>query len=83
MPRTEFDGREIVKALTSFDYRVVAHKGSHVKLRLDRPDLSTPRIVTVPLNSRDKISKDTFRSIAQQCGAKDFHEWCEWIEDNC
>ena len=83
MVRTSFDGREIIKALTSYDFRIVGRKGSHVKLRLDRPDLSQPRVVTVPLKDRDRISRDTHRSIAEQCGANDFHEWCAWIEENC
>lgn len=82
MVRTAFDGRDIIKVLTSYDYRVVDREGSHVKLRLDRPDLDEPRIVTVPLQSRDEISTRTFRSIAEQCGAKDFHAWCEWIDEN-
>lgn len=80
--RTVFDGIEIVKALTSYDYRIVSHRGSHVKLRLDREDVDEPRIVTVPLKSRDEISTATFRSIAEQCGADDFHAWCDWIAEN-
>lgn len=83
MVRTAFDGREIVSALTKYDYRVVGRTGSHVKLRLDRADLDEPRIVTVPLKSRDEISRNTFRSIADQCGANDYHDWCEWIDTNC
>lgn len=82
MVRTAFDGLDIIKALTSHDYRVVDRTGSHVKLRLDRPDLDEPRIVTVPLASRDNIPSGTLRSIADQCGANDFHAWCEWIDEN-
>lgn len=82
MVRTAFDGWEIIKVLRSYDYQLVGRTGSHVKLRLDRSDLDEPRIVTVPLKSRDDISRDTFRSIADQCGATDFHAWCEWIDEN-
>ena len=82
MVRTVFDGLEIISARTKFDYVPVARKGSHVKLRLERPDLEEPRVVTVPLQSGDDISQDTFRSIADQCGAHDFYEWCRWIEAN-
>lgn len=83
MVRTAFDGEEIANALLGFDYRIVDRKGSHLKLRLDRDDLDEPRNVTVPLTSRDDIGTATFRSIADQCGASDFHEWCRWIDDNC
>ena len=31
----------------------------------------------------DLISQDTHRSIAEQCGANDFEEWCDWIDRNC
>lgn len=82
MARTSFDGSEIVSALTRFDYRIVARRGSHVKLRLERDDLDSTRIVTVPLTSRDDISQQTYRSIAEQCGASDFHEWCRWIDEH-
>jgi len=74
MVRTAFDCREIIKALTSYDYRIVDRTGSHVKLRLDRDDVDTVRNVTVPLTSRDEIGPSTYRSLADQCGATDFHE---------
>lgn len=83
MVRTAFDGQEIANALLSYDYRIVDRKGSHLKLRLDRDDLTETRNVTVPLTSRDNIGTSTFRSIADQCGADDYHEWCRWIDDNC
>ena len=41
------------------------------------------RIVTVPMHSEDKIPTGTLHSIADQCGADDFHAWCEWIDENC
>lgn len=81
MVRSAFDGLDIVKALTSYDYRIVDRTGSHVKLRLDRADIDEPRIVTVPLKSRDQIPTGTLRSISEQCGANDFRAWCEWIDD--
>lgn len=82
MVRTAFDGRDIIKGLTSYEYRIAGHERTHVKLRLDRDDRDEPRIVTVPLKSRAEISANTFRSIAEQCGADDFHEWCRWIDRN-
>lgn len=28
----------------------------------------------------DEIPVDILQKIADQCGAKDFNAWCEWIE---
>jgi len=36
----------------------------------------------VPIKPADRISQDTYRSIATQCRAGDFGEKCEWIERN-
>ena len=83
MVRTTFDGREIASVLLSYDYRIVDRTGSHLKLRLDRDDLDETRNGTVPLTSRDDIGTLTFRSIADQCGANDYREWCRWIDENC
>lgn len=33
--------------------------------------------------SEDEIPIGTLQSIADQCGADDFHAWCEWIDTNC
>ena len=30
-----------------------------------------------------EIKIGTFHSIADQCGAENFHAWCEWIDDHC
>jgi len=80
MPYAGFSGREIVKALRKMGYRPVGRQGSHVKLRYENNDTGEVRNVTVPLSSADEISQDTYRSIAKQCGATDFGDWCEWID---
>ena len=82
MVRTSFDGRTIAKVLRQHDYRPVGRVGSHLKLRWESPDTDEVRIVTVPMKSRDEIPTGTVRSIADQCGAKDFHEWCRWIDEH-
>jgi predicted RNA binding protein YcfA (HicA-like mRNA interferase family) len=79
----DFSGREIVKALRSKRYVPVGRTGSHVKLRYEHPETDEVRIVTVPLVDADRISQDTYRSIAEQCGASDFEKWVDWIERNC
>lgn len=83
MVYADFSGREIIKALRSKRYKPVGRSGSHVQLRYEHPNTGEVRTVTVPLKPSDEISQDTYRSIADQCGADDFHEWCRWIENNC
>lgn len=82
MAYAHFSGREIIKALRSMNYRVVSRTGSHVKMRTTTVSGET-RNVTVPITDADDISQDTYRSIADQCGAKDFDEWIDWIDRNC
>jgi predicted RNA binding protein YcfA (HicA-like mRNA interferase family) len=76
--RQRFTGREIVSVLTSMNYTPVDRTGSHLKLRYVHPETGETRNVTVPLGH--EISGDTLRNIADQCGAEDFHSWCEWID---
>ncbi len=82
MVRTSFSGREIAKVLQKHGYRQAGRKGSHLKLRYEHPVTDEVRIVTVPLKSEDDIPTGTLRSIADQCGAEDFHKWCHWIDEN-
>ncbi|MCH7660864.1 MAG: type II toxin-antitoxin system HicA family toxin [Euryarchaeota archaeon] len=82
MVRTAFDGRTIANVLTSHGYEPVDRTGSHLKLRYENPDTDEVRIVTVPMKSRDRIPQGTLRSIAEQCGAKNFREWCHWIDES-
>lgn len=82
MPYADFSGREIVKALVSMGFEPVDRTGSHVKLRKNPPSGQT-RDVTVPLKPADAISQDTYRSIADQCGAKEFEKWIDWIDRHC
>jgi predicted RNA binding protein YcfA (HicA-like mRNA interferase family) len=76
--RTRFTGREIVSTLTDMGYRPVDRTGSHLKLRYVHPETGERRNVTVPLGH--EIGGNTLRNIAEQCGANDFHAWCEWID---
>ncbi|WP_049982024.1 type II toxin-antitoxin system HicA family toxin [Halorubrum sp. BV1] len=80
MVRQRFTGREIVSVLTSMNYTPVDRTGSHLKLRYVHPKTGETRNVTVPIGH--EISGDTLRNIADQCGADDFHAWCEWIDEH-
>lgn len=82
MVYASFDGREIVKALCSMRYRPVGREGSHVKLRYEHPETDEVRVVSVPLTGSNHISQDTYRSMADQCGADDFEAWCECIDEH-
>lgn len=77
MGTTDFSGRDIVKVLRKHGYQYVSRTGSHVQLR-DVTDDGTVRNVTVPMY--DRIDVSLLQSIADQCGAQDFHSWCEWID---
>lgn len=79
--RTDFSGREVVKALTRNRFHVVDRTGSHVKLRYEHPSNDDDvRVVSVPMH--DSISVGTLREIADQSGAEDFEAWCRWIDEN-
>ncbi len=64
MVYADFSGREIVRAPRSKKYKPVSRTGSHVKLRYEHPDTGEVRVVSVPLKDSDRISQDTYRSIA-------------------
>jgi len=80
MVRQTFSGREVISVLTDFGYVPQSHRGSHVRLRYENTDTGEVRNVDVPLHSEIRIG--TLRSIADQCGAEDFHAWCEWIDEH-
>ena len=81
MVRTTFSGREIAKVLTQFNYTPVHRHGSHVRFRHEDSDTGEVRHVDVPLHDEVKIG--TLHSIADQCGANEFHEFCTWIDEHC
>jgi predicted RNA binding protein YcfA (HicA-like mRNA interferase family) len=56
----------------------VGGKGSHTTLRYENPDIGEVRTVTVP--KADPIPTGTLQDIADQAGAKDFHEFCRWVK---
>jgi predicted RNA binding protein YcfA (HicA-like mRNA interferase family) len=80
MVRTTFSGREIIAVLRSFGYAPVSRSGSHVRLRYEHPETGEVRNVDVPMHTEVRIG--TLSSIADQCGAEDFHAWCRWIDDH-
>ncbi|MFB6163471.1 MAG: type II toxin-antitoxin system HicA family toxin [Halococcoides sp.] len=79
MPTTDFSGRDIIKVLRKHDYQFVTRTGSHVQMR-NVTDDGEVRNVTIPM--KDRVHTDTLHSIADQCGANEFDEWCRWIDRN-
>jgi len=80
--RTDFSGREVVKALTKNRFYVADRTGSHVKLRYEHPSNEDDvRVVSVPMH--DSINTGTLRNINDQSSAADFESWCGWIDENC
>lgn len=79
MGARDFSGRDIIKVLRKSDYRPVGRTGSHVRLRYENTGTGEVRVVSVPMH--DRFRTGTLRSIATQCGAEDFDEWCRWIDE--
>jgi predicted RNA binding protein YcfA (HicA-like mRNA interferase family) len=79
MPTTDFSGRDIAKVLLKHGYERRGRMGSHLQLR-DVTDSGEVRNVTVPMY--DRIDVSLLQAIADQCGANDFHAWCEWIDQH-
>jgi predicted RNA binding protein YcfA (HicA-like mRNA interferase family) len=80
MARTTFSGHEIIGVLTDLGYVPVSREGSHIRLRSENADTGAVRLVDAP--QHDEVRIDTLHSIADQCGAGDFHAWCEWIDEH-
>ena len=80
MVSRDFSGRDIVKVLQTFGYRPDRTRGDHAILKYTHPETGETRTVTVPLHDRVRVG--TLQRIADQCGANDFHAWCEWIDEH-
>ena len=71
--RTNFSGRDVASVLPDFGHERVGRDGSHLKMRYESPETDEVRVVPIPLNSEIEIPTGTLHSIADQCGAGDFH----------
>lgn len=82
MGRRTFSGREIVNVLVNiggFEWQRTT--GDHAQLYYAHPTNETDRRhVTVPLHT--ELRTGTLRAIADDAGAEDFDEFCEWIDRN-
>ena len=77
MVQTTLSSRDVIKTLTKHGFVPVGGKGSHTTLRYENSDTGEVRTVTVP--QADPVPTGTLQEIAEQAGANDFHEFCEWV----
>ena len=56
-------GREVVKILSRFGFKVISQRGSHVKLRRILSD-GTKQTLTIPLH--EELDRGTLRAIYRQ-----------------
>ena len=80
MARRTFSGFEVVTVLVNvggFEWRRTS--GDHAQLYYEHPtNEADQRRVTVPLH--DELRIGTLRRIADDAGARDFEEFCAWID---
>lgn len=73
---------DVVKALVNaggFEWQRTT--GDHAQLYYEHPtNPADRRRVTVPLH--DELKTGTLRSIADDAGARDFDEFCAWVDRN-
>jgi len=64
MPKLRvLSGREVVKILSRFGFKVISQRGSHVKLRRILSD-GTKQTLTIPLH--EELDRGTLRAIYRQ-----------------
>jgi len=83
MVTRDFSGDDITKVLVNVgNFEWIRTTGSHMILRWEPPDGhdTEPRSVSVPRH--DRVREGTLRDIAEQAGANDFEEFCNWIDRN-
>jgi len=77
-----FSGYDVAKVLVNAGNFVwVRTAGDHAQLVYEHPtNPADVRRVTVPLH--DELATGTLRDIAESAGARDFDEFCAWIDRN-
>lgn len=83
MVTRDFSGDDVASVLINIGgFEWVRTSGSHMILKWTPPENheTEPRTVSVPRH--DRIKTGTLRNIADQAGARDFDEFCSWIDRN-
>jgi predicted RNA binding protein YcfA (HicA-like mRNA interferase family) len=83
MVSRDFSGADVVKVLCNVgNYDLDRIRGDHYILVWEPPADHDTDARTVPVPYHDRISIGTLQEIADQAGAKDFDEFCRWIDRN-
>jgi len=83
MGTRDFSGYDVVKVLANAgNFTWDRTRGDHAILTWEHPDgpAVERRTVSVPLH--DRVRTGTLRGIADDAGAKDFDEFCKWVDRN-
>lgn len=81
MAKRDFSGDDVIKVLVNAgNFWVDRVSGDHYILKYEHPSGNDNRTVVVPRHNT--LSIGTLRSIADDAGAKDFDEFCEWVNRN-
>ena len=83
MVTRDFSGDDVVKVLVNVgDFDWIRTTGSHMILKWEPPEEHDAETRTVSVPRHDRIDTGTLRNIAEQAGARDFDEFCKWIDRN-
>jgi predicted RNA binding protein YcfA (HicA-like mRNA interferase family) len=78
-----FSGWEVAKVMVNSGiYEWVRTNGDHAILRWEPPSGHNADARTVPIPLHDEVELGTLREIADLAGAKEFDEFCRWIDRN-
>ena len=64
------------------NFRWVNTQGDYAILKWEHPDGPNVERRTVSIPLHDRVRTGTLRGIAEDAGAKDFDEFCKWIDRN-
>ena len=64
------------------NFQWVRTPGDHAILKWEHPDGPGVESRTVSVSLYDRVRTRTLRGIGEDAGAKDFDEFCKWIDRN-
>ena len=64
------------------NFQWVRTPGDHAILKWEHPDGPGVESRTVSVSLQDRVRTGTLRGIGEDAGAKDFDEFCKWIDRN-
>jgi predicted RNA binding protein YcfA (HicA-like mRNA interferase family) len=64
------------------NFQWVRTPGDHAILKWEHSDCPGVESRTVSVSLQDRVQTGTLRGIGEDAGAKDFDEFCKWIDRN-